>query len=64
MAALPPTGQWETRDSKGEVISTQWELDATAEDECITPLRDTTWEESTAFREMSLAHGKFKVCRV
>lgn len=47
------------------MISTQWELNTTADDdECIKPLRDTTWEESTAFREMSLAHGKFKVCRV
>lgn len=65
-AAQPPVGQWQTRDSNGEVISTtEWESDATAEqDECIKPLRDTTWEESTAFREMSLAHGRYKVCRV
>lgn len=61
--------QWETRDSSGAVISSQWEME-TEEDEqppLVPPHGrsfDSSWEESTAFREMSIAQGRFRVSRV
>lgn len=63
-----PTNQWLSRDSSGAVISSHWEADLT-DDEVVdlteAGRRETSsWEESTAFRELSIAQGKFKVCRV
>ncbi|KAK3856858.1 hypothetical protein Pcinc_036861 [Petrolisthes cinctipes] len=59
---------WLNRDSSGAVISSHWEADLT-DDEVVdlteAGRRETSsWEESTAFRELSIAQGKFKVCRV
>lgn len=71
-----PTSQWESRDSSGAVISSQWETeqdDVKFNNKVNKGLTfgviqgssgDGIWEESTAFRELSIAQGRFKVSRV
>lgn len=60
-----PTRIWETRDSSGAVISTQWEVSTDALSRQNNGSgKHTSWEESTAFREVSAGQGRFRVSRV